>query len=624
MAVEAGEAARTTLRDAGFRGAQLEGIATTAFDAGDFAAFLRYPKAVPWKPNYIPEEDQQIFKSIRSRLESLADGLAPAVSNLPGCPSMTPFASLFETSGKLVTQPWCCIYPSQARHKSYALQVALILSANGAELCLCLGAGKSTIKEPRRSEAEEAWKRLRKRLASVPVNVTQSVEQALPSRAVLRTSWKDPGDSQFESVKEWVEYASGPEGGQASISVFLSVAQMETLQARISDAFLEIAEAAAPLFEHCYNPPELPHHPQVSGAEDTISAEREEPTAVLPAADFDADTLQKLAAADPYNLELDPKVYRAVIAALRSGKHIILTGPPGTAKTTLAEVVGILAHSAGLCSGSVLTTATSDWTTYDTIGGLRPAGSGSLEFHDGLILDAIRKNQWLLIDELNRSNFDRAFGQLFTVLSGQPVALPWENQQGRRIVLCPEGETRYPASSYERIAIPLAWRIVATMNVFDKSLLFEMSFALMRRFAFIEVPSPEPAVFETLWNRRLEDMPAGPAEIIGSTLHRLLALTSVKDIGPAVFIDMAGFARQYLTTDTDVAADQLAFQLFYSYLLPQYEGITEQQGRDLFNQVDVITQRQHTRRLARTLADVLGITLPAGERVDGEDEYDHR
>ena len=40
------------------------------------------------------------------------------------------------------------------------------------------------------------------------------------------------------------------------------------------------------------------------------------------------------------------------------------------------------------------------------------------------------------------------------------------------------------------LEIPQSWRIIATMNVFDKTLLFEMSFALMRRFAFVEVPSP--------------------------------------------------------------------------------------------------------------------------------------
>src|SRR5262249_29674408 len=155
----------------------------------------------------------------------------------------------------------------------------------------------------------------------------------------------------------------------------------------------------------------------------------------------------------------------------------------GTAKTTLAEVAGRLARCAGLCAGHTLTTATADWTTYETIGGLRPAGSGTaLEFRDGLFLEAIRQNRWLLIDELNRSNFDRAFGQFFTVLSKQPVVLPYEDPaSGHRIVLVPEeAESRYDPGEYSLIHIPRSWRIIATMNVFDKSLLFEMSFALMR------------------------------------------------------------------------------------------------------------------------------------------------
>ena len=70
----------------------------------------------------------------------------------------------------------------------------------------------------------------------------------------------------------------------------------------------------------------------------------------------------------------------------------------------------------------MLTTATADWTTYETIGGLKPTSDGQLTFAPGHFLEAIEQNQWLVIDELNRSNFDRAFGQLFTVLSGQAVA----------------------------------------------------------------------------------------------------------------------------------------------------------------------------------------------------------
>ena len=100
-----------------------------------------------------------------------------------------------------------------------------------------------------------------------------------------------------------------------------------------------------------------------------------------------------------------------------------------------------------------------------------------------------------MIDELNRSHFDRAFGQLFTVLSGQPVVLPYHRPEaGPSSRSC-----SFPKACRARLAdadvleIPQSWRVIATMNVFDKTLLFEMSFALMRRFAFIEVASPAPA-----------------------------------------------------------------------------------------------------------------------------------
>jgi MoxR-like ATPase len=409
--------------------------------------------------------------------------------------------------------------------------------------------------------------------------------------------------------------------------MFLTVDELDRLGTLIENVLLGMVQAAGPLFRYCYDVRQggervadtlqegfLPEQ------QDSI-AERVQALDIVPSAEFDAEALQELAKTE-HGLELEPGVYRAVVAAIRSGKHVILTGPPGTAKTTLAEVVCQLAGDARWCSGHALTTATSDWTTYETIGGLRPAGSGtSLEFRAGILLEAVRDNRWVIIDELNRSNFDRAFGQFFTVLSGQPVVLPYEDPQtGRRILLCPQkAARRNQAEGYERVLIPEKWRIVATMNVFDKSLLYEMSFALMRRFAFIEVPSPEPPVFELLWNRELEDLQPEQADRIRHTLTGLMALRSVKDIGPAVFIDMARFAAEYLSAGEDLTAGQLAFQLFYSYLLPQYEGTTQQQGLDLFNKFHAITGPTSTERLARTLTEVLGIALLSEPADDGDD-----
>ena len=296
-----------------------------------------------------------------------------------------------------------------------------------------------------------------------------------------------------------------------------------------------------------------------------------------PQGSFDLATLETATAAR--GLRIAPEILANVLAALQSGKHIILTWPPGTAKTTLAEIVASVASDAGLCAGYTLTTATADWTTYETIGGLKPDTDGGLTFQEGHFLEAIRRGQWLVIDELNRSNFDRAFGQLFTVLSGQAVELPYQRTDGAgRLALVPEAAA-HKLSGVDVLTIPSTWRVLATMNVFDKSLLFEMSFALMRRFAFIEVPSPPEADFLALMASQTDGDSAAAA-----LAAKFLDLRTLKDLGPAVFMDLARFihTRRQMDGSSD---GQLAFETFYSYLLPQFEGIDEVDGEKLYLKV---------------------------------------
>jgi AAA domain (dynein-related subfamily) len=332
--------------------------------------------------------------------------------------------------------------------------------------------------------------------------------------------------------------------------------------------------------------------------------------------DFDVDAVRKRAA--DMGLRLPALLYRQVVAALESGKHVILTGPPGTAKTTLAQAVAEVAAAAGRCDGYLPTTATADWTTFETIGGLKPTGHETLEFEPGHFLEAIEGDQWLLIDELNRSNFDRAFGQLFTVLSGQAVTLPYARGDGRSgpIVLLPEGSPR-PADG-DVLPIPASWRIVATMNVFDKTLLFEMSFALMRRFAFIEVPSPDAAVFEALIERE-----AGGVAEAADLAKRLLGLRELKDLGPAVYIDIARYLRRRIPLAAGEGDGRLLFEAFYSYLLPQFEGIDSREGEALFKRVGGLVGSGELReRLRRTLNAVLGLDLLAPGSGGAEEDLE--
>jgi MoxR-like ATPase len=279
-------------------------------------------------------------------------------------------------------------------------------------------------------------------------------------------------------------------------------------------------------------------------------------------------------------VEMPDSVLAEAITALRSGKHLLLSGPPGTGKSTLAEAIS----RAVVGKNYDVATATADWTTFDTIGGYMPVADGLLEFHPGTVLRCLQDGRWLIIDELNRADIDKAFGPLFTLLAGtatdQPnrgIVLPF--QEDGKAIAVRWAEERSDLD--DAFVLTPSWRLIGTLNVSDKASLFQLSFAFLRRFAVVDVPLPPQLAYRAWFSSRCEKVPEGQRAHVVDAAMALAHASAERQLGPAILADIANFVDTGLTRtasganyDDPVAAFLTACRL---YAVPQYEGASAEE-----------------------------------------------
>ena len=210
-------------------------------------------------------------------------------------------------------------------------------------------------------------------------------------------------------------------------------------------------------------------------------------------------------------LLLDRDWLEDIVDLLRRKKQVIFYGPPGTSKTFVATR---LADHLATEGNYQLVQFHPSYSYEDFVEGFRPKLNGdalTYELTPGplkRIAETARENPTrpylLIIDEINRGNLAKIFGELYFLLEYREESL----------------SLQYSGTD-DTFSLPRNLYVIGTMNTADRSIAL-VDAAIRRRFHFVEFSPNRPPIDRLLrmW-LELEQLPAEPADLLTELNRRL-------------------------------------------------------------------------------------------------------
>ena len=259
--------------------------------------------------------------------------------------------------------------------------------------------------------------------------------------------------------------------------------------------------------------------------------------------------LRRVGALEPYTIDdahedlfLARDRFERLLESIRTRKNLILQGPPGTGKTFIARRLAwcLIGYQNSDPIGMVQ--FHQSYAYEDFVQGYRPTDDGGFDLKDGVFyrfcqraLDDPGTPYVFIIDEINRGNLSRIFGELLMLIEA--------DKRSDKFAVSLTYSDRW-------FHVPENVHILGMMNTADRSLAL-VDYALRRRFAFETL---EPGYARPEFKRYLESNGTEP-----TLVNRI--------------VERMGELNRKIEEDPELGP---GFEIGHSYFVPDDgEGISE-------------------------------------------------